>query len=249
MSRGWFKLTSSLVLAALIIVSFAPSSAGHHAVLRFNLEEMVATADRIFVGRCLEAQETTDFIAGGNLAITRYTFEVEQAIKGRLKRRLTFSQLGHRARRSSGKGGEITMHGRVVTPDSLHGMAEYGMGDRVVLFLIPNYLGGKVTYPVGADQGAFFISQLPSGDSLARNSVNNLGLFTAPYNGWRMREAQAKMIFPSREEPLLNLQEQGLSVRAEALVHKRGALPLNDFLTVVQQIVVAHGHQKGVITN
>ena len=58
-------------------------------------------------------------------------------------------------------------------------MSEYRVGDRVLLFLIPDYLDGKVTYPVGLYQGAFYVSTMPSGQELARNSINNLDLFTA----------------------------------------------------------------------
>jgi len=238
---------ASMIAVALVLVSSAQPITAHHAVLRFNLEEMVATADRVFVGVCVGAEDTTEFIAGGDLAVTRYTFDLEHAIKGKLPRRLTFLQLGHRSKPASGKGGQITMHGRAVTPESIHGMGEYTVGDRMVLFLIPNYLGGKVTYTVGADQGAFRISRMPSGQELVRNNINNLGLFTTPYNGWRMKEADAKMIFPDRDEPLLNFREQGLSAQSETLVRKRGALPLDAFVGLVEQIVASHGEQKGII--
>lgn len=237
----------SMIVVALILANSAQPITAHHAVLRFNLEEMVATADRVFVGVCAGAEDTTEFIAGGDLAVTRYTFDLERAIKGKLPRRLTFLQLGHRSKPASGKAGQITMHGRAVTPETIHGMGEYNLGDRMVLFLIPNYLGGKVTYTVGADQGAFRISRMPSGQELVRNNINNLGLFTTPYNGWRMKEADAKMIFPDRDEPLLNFREQGLSAQSETLVRKRGALPLDAFVGLVEQIVAAHGEQKGII--
>src|ERR1700716_755796 len=70
----------------------------HHAVLRFNLEEMTITADRVFVGTCVGIEATKEFIAGGNLSVTRYTFDVEQVLKGELPARFTFTQLGHPAR-------------------------------------------------------------------------------------------------------------------------------------------------------
>ena len=246
MSSRSFRV--SIAVVALILVSLVQQGTAHHAVLRFNLEEMVATADRVFIGVCVGAEDTTQFIAGGDLAVTRYTFDLERAIKGKLPRRLTFTQLGHRSQPATGKGGQITMHGRVVTPDTIHGMGEYNVGDRMVLFLIPNYLGGSVTYPVGADQGAFKISRMPSGQELVRNNVNNLGLFTTAYNGYRMKETEAKMIFPDRDEPLANFQAQGLSAQSETLVRKRGALPLDSFVGLVEQIVAAHGEQKGSIT-
>jgi|SRR5262249_51884534 len=212
----------------------------HHAVLRFNLEEMTTTADRIFLGRCISADETDEMIAQGMLPITRYTFEVERVIKGRLARRVTFQQLGHPSHRALGKGGEVTMHGQSIKPDTfIHGMSEYKIGERFILFLIPDYLGGKVTYPVGLYQGAFTVSQMPSGQSLVRNSINNLGLFTAAYNGTSMKRSEARLIFPD--------QSTGASPELEELARKRGPLPLEQFISVVEQIHAAHGGQKGAI--
>jgi len=237
-------LVASIVIVVSMLALYCPVDA-HHMVLRFNVEEMTATADRIFLGRCIDVEETEELIAQGMLPVTRYTFEVERAIKGRLPRRLTFSQLGHPAKRATGKGGEVTMHGRIVTPDTfIHGMSEYRIGDRLVLFLIPNYLGGKVTYPVGLDQGAFLVSRMPSGQELVRNGINNLDLFTARYNGTTMKLADARVIHPDRED---TLQAEGLSPASEALTRKRGALPLEPFIELVEKINAAHGGKLGVV--
>jgi hypothetical protein len=218
----------------------------HHAVLRFNLEEMTATADRIFVGRCLAVEETVEVVAQGQMPVTRYTFEVERAIKGKLSRQITFRQLGHPAHRALGKSGEMTMHGQAVTPSTfIHGMSAYHVGDRMLLFLIPNYLGGKVTYPVGLYQGAFLISQMPSGQAMARNNINNLGLFTAPYNGTTMAAAEARLIFPERDNPLAD--GPGLNVKGQSLASKRGSLPLDAFIDLVDRINVAHGGERGTM--
>lgn len=235
---------SSIAAALLMLVPTCPVDA-HHMVLRFNLEEMTATADRVFLGRCVGVEETEELIAQGVLPVTRYTFEVERAIKGRLPRRLTFSQLGHPARQASGKGGEIIVHGRAVTPDTfIHGMSEYRMGERFILFLIPNYLGGKVTYPVGLDQGAFVVSRMPSGQELVRNGINNLELFTARYNGTKMQSPDARVIYPDRE---VSVQAEGLSPASQALTRKRGALPLEPFVELVERINAAHRGKGGVV--
>jgi hypothetical protein len=232
------------LLVVLNVLSGVLTTSAHHAVLRFNLEEMTATADRIFVGRCIAVEETEELVAQGIMPVTRYSFEVERVLKGRLPRLTTFRQLGHPPRPASGKGGGMTMHGRAVTRDTfIHGMSEYRAGDRVVLFLIKNYLGDKVTYPVGLYQGAFFVSRMPSGQELARNSINNLGLFTAPYNGTVMRDGDARIIFPERDEPLSDAA--GLTVKTRSLADKRGALPLDSLLQLVEQIIVAHGGEKG----
>ena len=248
MSTRLARKFASLSLITLLWLISSPITEAHHAVLRFNLEEMTSTSDRIFVGRCLSIEETDDLVAQGQMPVTRYTFEVEHAIKGKLTKQVTFSQLGHPPHRAFGKGGEITMNGRAVNADTfIHGMTEYHVGDRLLLFLIPNYLGGKVTYPVGLYQGAFYISRMPSGQELARNSINNLGLFTAGYNGTSMVAANAKLVFPERDNPLS--EGQGLSSKSQALVNKRGALPLDGLLEVVDRINTAHGGQSGAIVS
>lgn len=232
-------------LCALAASALSLPGDAHHMVLRFNLEEMTATADRVFLGRCVAVEETREMIAQGMMAVTRYTFEVEHVLKGRVPRVLTFRQEGHRARIATGKTREMVMHGRVASPDTFHGMSEYKMGDRVVLFLIPDYLGGKVTYPVGLYQGAFLVSDMPSGQRLVRNSINNLGLFSAPYNGWKLKAADARVVFPDRDNAIADIS--ALGVDGAALVRKRGSLPLDDFLRLVEQIVAAHGGSKGAL--
>ena len=234
-----------VALSALAVLAMSMPGDAHHMVLRFNLEEMTATADRVFVGRCTAVEETREMIAQGMMAVTRYTFEVERVIKGRVPRILTFRQEGHRARIATGKTKEMVSHGRVASPDTFHGMSEYEIGDRVVLFLIPDYLGGKVTYPVGLYQGAFRVSDMPSGQRLVRNSINNLGLFTAPYNGWKLKAADAQIVFPDRDNAIADIS--ALGVDGAALVRKRGSLPLEDFLKLVEQIVAAHGGTRGAI--
>jgi hypothetical protein len=234
------------VFAALALLLLPYAMDAHHAVLRFNLEEMTATADRIFVGRCLAVDEAEEMISQGLMPVTRYTFEVERAVKGKLPGRITFLQLGHPAHRAFGKGREMTVHGDTVTSSTfIHSMSEYGVGDRLLLFLIPNYLGGKVTYPVGLYQGAFFVSRMPSGRELARNSINNLGLFTAPYNGTAMHASAAKTIFPENDNPLASAQ--GLTLKSQSLASKRGALPLDSLLELIDQINVVHAGERGAI--
>ena len=242
-------LTAGLVLAlgALCILSFASETEAHHAVLRFNLEEMTMAANRIFLGKCVSVDETTESLAGGEMAVTHYTFQVQRAIKGSLPAVITFTQLGHSAKAAKGGAGEITMHGQAVTPSTfIHGMSEYKVGDRMILFLIPDYLGGKVTYPVGLDQGAFHVTTLESGEELIRNGLNNLGLFTAPYNGTALKREGATTVFPEMEAPISAPVGPGLN--PEVLAHKRGALPLGDFVQLVSHIHQSHGGQPGTVS-
>lgn len=246
MSRDSKRTLGLLAIFLISAIGAIPSADAHHAVLRFNLEEMTATANRIFVGRCTTVEETEETIAQGVMPVTRYDFEVERAIKGKVPRQITVQQLGHPAHRALGKRGEVTMHGEAVSSKTIiHGMSDYRVGERVLLFLIPNYLGGKVTYPVGLYQGAFFVTKMSSGEEFARNTINNLGLFTAPYNGTSMAATAAKVIFPDRDSPLSD--GLGLSAKSQSLASKRGRLPLEDFLELIDRINVAHGGEKGSI--
>lgn len=235
------SMRSQVTAAAAAIGLLAATAQAHHAVLRFNLEEMTLTADRIFIGRCLDVDETTDVIAQGRLPVTRYTFDVEQVLKGGVPGRITFTQLGH-ATASPAKAG-VAVHGRLATPGFfLHGMSAYTVGSRMMLFLIPNYQGGKLTYPVGLEQGAFLVEDA-GGELLARNNLNNIGLFDTPFNSTVLRSGGAKVIAPDAPDPLAG--GAGLSAGARGLPGRRGALPLAPMVELVTKIHAAHGAKGG----
>jgi hypothetical protein len=214
----------------------------HHAVLRFNLEEMVVTADRVFVGRCVAVDTGREAIAQGQLPVTYYTFDVEQVLKGELPARFTFTQMGTPPRPAF-KGGP-TVHGQAAqTGLELHGAADYGVGDRLLVFLIPNYQNGRLTYPVGLDQGVFRIDSDGAGQQFARNNLNNLGLFTAPFNGTAMKADAARVITPDAAKSIA--PAAAVSDAARALPDARGALPLAPLMELIQQIHHAHGGAAG----
>src|SRR5262245_35087 len=121
------RARSALLLAPLLLIT-RPADA-HHAVLRFNLEELTVTADRVFIGRCVSIEPTIERLAGGNLSVTRYTFDVEQVLKGELPARFTFTQMGLPAR--AALKGELSSHGQAVQRGLvLHGTAALNVGDR-----------------------------------------------------------------------------------------------------------------------
>src|SRR5689334_6515307 len=138
MQKSWARPWTVALTCALAWISSTLVDA-HHAVLRFNLEELVMSADRAFIGQCLDIQEGREAIGGGLLPVTRYTFAVQQAITGELPTTFTFTQLGYRLRRAA-KTGVVTMNGKAVRPGlSIHGMSDYEIGDRLLLLLVPNY--------------------------------------------------------------------------------------------------------------
>jgi hypothetical protein len=52
-------------------------------------------------------------------------------------------------------------------------------------------------------------------------------------------------VFPDRDNAIADISAMG--VDGAALVRKRGSLPLEDFLKVVEQIVAVHGGTKGAL--
>ena len=138
MSKKSIKQLFSLSLIAVALFGGVFDTSAHHAVIRVNLEEMTALAENVFMGRCINVEETRDMIAGGDLPVTRYTFEVERAIKGKMPKQITFTQIGHAPRRAIGKGDGLVSNGmRVKGGSFLHGASAYRVGDEVVLFLNP----------------------------------------------------------------------------------------------------------------
>src|SRR6185369_15984235 len=156
--RSYFVV--AMAFCAFLITPLLTARA-HHAVLRFNLEEMVATSDRIFIGKCVDVRETEEPIAQGIMPVTYYRFTVSETIKGQVPQNFIFKQLGHLNRKKVGKDGSLD--GQIVNVGSMiHGMPGYNIGDEMLLMLIPNYMDGQVTYPVGLYQGAFYISRTSS---------------------------------------------------------------------------------------
>ncbi|MBI4851771.1 MAG: hypothetical protein HY819_08250 [Acidobacteria bacterium] len=234
-------------LAILLAVLFSTqmlTSKAHHAVLQFNLEEMVATADKVFVGKCTNIKETEEMIAQGMMPVTYYTFAVSEKIKGDIPQTFTFKQLGHQPRKFNKNisGKEVMpmvggVGGRIADPDSfiVHGLSNYHIGEEMLLMLIPNYMG-DLTYPVGLYQGAFYITQTSKGKQIVKNSINNRGLFTNPYNNYSKSSDKAKVIHPEGGLEIPIIASRNSNQNFATLIGKPGALPLNDLTGLVRTI-------------
>lgn len=231
-------------LAMLLAVMFStqmPTSKAHHAVLQFNLEEMVATADKVFVGKCVDVKETEEMIAQGMMPVTYYTFTVSEKIKGNIPQTFTFKQLGHQPRKfvKTKKTDEVVpiFNGKIADPDTfiVHGMSYYRVGDELMLMLIPNYMG-DLTYPVGLYQGAFYLTHTSTGKTVVKNSINNRGLFTNRYTNYTKSNNKAKVIFPEGdlEQPIIASRTSNQNFAK--LIGKPGVLPLNDLVGLVRTI-------------
>ena len=142
-------------IAAILLLWF--SRLGAASVERINLFEMVRAADRIFWGRCLQAEPGREPSTG--LPVTTYTFEVLRGLKGaQAEESIRFRQL------SGGPVGDI------------RGLPEFSPGQEILLFLYPDSRLG-LTSPVGLAQGMFRVGKGGRrGGQAVLNRVGNANL-------------------------------------------------------------------------
>ena len=157
-----FSFYRNLFLTLVLIFVFIPCSfaqnieRSNHFIfdsLPLNLEEITASADRIFTGAC-EKIEEIEKDSVSNLRVVRYTFKVTEKIKGVTSEEITFTQW---------------------KPTTIE--AGYATGEKYIIFLYPNSRLG-LTSPVGYMQGKFLIEKigLNRGIEVIRNKLNNVGL-------------------------------------------------------------------------
>lgn len=139
--------------ALLLVLTMRPALGS--TVRPLNIEQLVARAGRILVGRCVAAEPGKDGVLG--MSVTRYTFEAEIILKGAPGTRVEVTQVA----------GETTAHG---------GPPRFTPGERVLLFLYGPGSAG-LSSPVGFGQGKFTIGAAGNGPTLAANEFGNAHLF------------------------------------------------------------------------
>jgi hypothetical protein len=150
----------SILLLAIGLVALLASSVYATKLQHRNLEQMTKLSGRIFVGTCTAAVEEEEPLGSVTIPLTRYTFQVEEMIKGELEDVEDVRQLG-----------------KMEGPGSVVGMPMYKEGAKYLLFLLPDSQIG-LTSPVGLFQGSFQVLEDPqTGQQQAMNSYQNVGLF------------------------------------------------------------------------
>ena len=135
-------LRSRILYLIIAFLSLMPATAPRAMkVAALGIEEVVARADRIFVGTCVEARGERDPEHG--IVVTRYTFSVSRPVKGQVGGTVTFQQYGG----SAGKRRTV-----------IDGLPVYRPGEEVVLFLKPDSAWG-LTSPVGMFQGRYEVGR------------------------------------------------------------------------------------------
>src|SRR2546425_12894969 len=90
----FFTITSLTILLGQAL----PSPAHHLVTETYNLEQIIAKADRIFVGTVIGVTEDYVYAAGGNLPVTVYAFTVDEVLKGSVGQRSEERRVGKECR-------------------------------------------------------------------------------------------------------------------------------------------------------
>lgn len=167
------KLILRLILPVLACVASRSAAQGCVLAAPMNLEEMVARAESIVSGTCVSAEPVVAAVGGANLAATRYTFALDETIRGTGMRALSFEQFG--------AGG------------SLSGLPDFVPGERYLLLLSAPGAPGGLTSTVGLDQGAFrFVEDGTSHTERLLNGRANFGLLSGLSSAARARMNQTQ---------------------------------------------------------
>lgn len=157
------KIKTIVYSAFLCLFLFAISVADAATVLPVNLEKMVAGSEVVFRGRCLG---TTPKRSLNGIFATKYAFEVSEVLKGDVKERFEFTQVG----------GSLSNSEKFNAP-YIYGMPLYKVGSEYLVFLSEETSLG-LRAPVGIDQGAFKVSLSADGSTKISNGRGNKNLFT-----------------------------------------------------------------------
>ncbi len=126
--------------AGALALLLVPTMLSATMVRELTLPELVARADRIVRGRCLDVREATDPRSG--LPVTEITFAVAETVKGPETARLVFRQLGDRSHPGPGPS--------------------FAVGEDALLFLGREGPTG-LTAPIGLEQGRMPIRSTATG--------------------------------------------------------------------------------------
>jgi hypothetical protein len=198
------SLKPALVIA-LCAAMTAPLTAT--TARQFNLAEMSARAQKIYVGTVQSATAGTVAIGGGQLAVVTYQLNVDEDLRGAtpVVKGLRMAEIRVLGKQASAQRGTL----RSVSP--LPDMPVLTVGQTYLVFTTPPSAVG-LSATVGLGQGCFRLSgQGP--DRMAVNEVNNIGLFRGmAVAGPGILAARASTREPSGPFPYAALRAQILTL-------------------------------------
>lgn len=154
-------------LAALAAIYLVARDAGATTVRQVNLAEMSRRAEKIFRGRILDVVQVTVRGGGGEFPALSYRIAVTEPYKGLPASPeptiIEIRTLGSLKQYHAGR-------------PPIPGFPLFSIEREYLLFLGPTSRLGLTT-TVGLGQGAFVVYQDPSKREVARNAVDNRGLF------------------------------------------------------------------------
>jgi hypothetical protein len=141
-----------------LVIFLMAGSAAAISVRTVNLNEMVLSADRVFLGKVVRIDDSYD--SRLEIDVTVYTFSVLEGIRGpKTGDTVQIRQVGSRGRKYS----------------PVPGLPGYSKGQEVLLFLHGDSRFG-LTSPVGLSQGVFRAIDKPDGRKGYVNGVGNRNL-------------------------------------------------------------------------
>jgi hypothetical protein len=158
-------LAKLVAIVAACLLAATPSRA---TVLKpFNLEELVANANRIFSGTVTHAEPGSIAVGGGTLPIVTYRLLIDNGFRG--ERTGAVAEFRMLTRQKATRVGPLMRY------PLLADMPELEVGKRYLLFVTrPSTVGLSTT--VGLGQGFFHLTG-EAGNEQAVNAFDNEGLF------------------------------------------------------------------------
>ena len=151
-SRRW----PYIIFSSVVILAVTASLLQGATVRVVNLVEMIALADRIFVGQCVSREQKT--LESGRFQIVEYVIRAEHGIKGV----------------NTGQEVVVRQFGPIDS-QVIPGIPSYQKGKKMLIFLYGDSRLG-LTSPVGLGQGIFYLEKSAEGDVGVVNSLKNRNL-------------------------------------------------------------------------
>lgn len=180
-----------IIVAVFSLILFFPVTGQALLVLKLNLAQLSAFADRIFVGECISVRQGRD---RNNYHVNYVTYRVSEMLKGDESERITFKQLVPPPASSEPV---IPDRPDIKVKSAFEDMPRYQVGSVDIVFLSEDSDLG-LTAPVGLHQGMFRVFEEGVQKQVV-NRVGNKGLFVgikkSPlFKGLKLSSSESKLV-------------------------------------------------------